>query len=123
MFHVQVHLFSQHAQLKKLSFSPMGRVIVVHFNYNTGDACGQNMVTSCTSQLCKWIRSRVAEELPQIKIEKFFIESGLSGDKSLTFINMWRTRGFHVQAEAWIPENVLNSVLKVNIINTTLLLL
>ena len=111
--YLQVKEVSQHAKVKKLSFSFYGRVAVVHFNYLTGDASGQNMTTTSTSHACKWIRSMVEKELPQIKITYYCIESGESGDKSIASLNMQRTRGFHVQAEAWIPENIINSVLKV----------
>lgn len=86
---------------------------VAHFEYSTGDACGQNMVTSVTSHLCKWILSKIADDLPAVHVVNYCIVSGLCGDKSITFRNLWRTRGCHVQAEAWIPENVLKSVLKV----------
>lgn len=86
---------------------------VAHFRFSTGDACGQNMVTGVTSHLCKWILSKIVEELPHVTVVKYCIESGLSGDKSVTFRNIWRTRGCHVQAEAWIPEDILKSVLKV----------
>lgn len=110
---IQVHSFSRHAELKKLDFSRFGRMIIIHFNYTTGDAAGQNMVTSCTSHLCKWIRSKIDRDIPHIKITFFYIESTSSGDKSMAYINLLRTRGFHVQAEAWIPESVLKKVLKV----------
>ena len=110
---MQVHLFSQHANLKEIVVTRHGRVAVTHFKYTTGDACGQNMTTSVTSHLCKWILSKIKEELPQIEVLFYSIESLLSGDKCMTFTNLWKTRGFHVQAEAWIPEDVLKSVLKV----------
>ncbi len=71
------------------------------------------MVTSVTSHLCKWILSRVIVELPEVKVLHYCIESGLSGDKSMTFTKLLKTRGFHVQAEAWISEDILKSVLKV----------
>ncbi len=73
------------------------------------------MVTSATSQLCKWILASLEVDLPQVKVVHYCIESGLSGDKSMTYLNLWRTRGCHVQAEAWIPEGVLKSVLKVRV--------
>lgn len=113
-----MQLNSQHAHLKEINITRHGCVAVVHFLFSTGDACGQNMVTSVTSHLCKWILSKVAVELPRVKVVSYCIESGLGGDKSMTFRNLWRTRGCHVQAEAWIPEDVLKSVLKVYIWNT-----
>lgn len=109
---MQVHLVSQHANLKAIAVTRHGRMAVPHFKYTTEDACGQNMVTGVTSHLCQWILSKIKEELPQVKVLFYSIESTLSGDKNMTFTNLWRTRGFHVQAEAWIPEDILKSVLK-----------
>lgn len=110
---LQVQLYSQHAFLKKIHVTHHDRVAVTHFEYSTREACGQNMVTSVTSHLCKWILPRIEKELPQIKVMHYCIESGLSGDKSISFQNYLRTRGYHVQAETWIPEDILKSVLKV----------
>lgn len=110
---IQVKLHSQHASLKKIEVSHHVRVAVIHFKYSTGEACGQNMVTSITSQLCKWLLSKMKKELPQIKVIHYCVESGLSGDKGISYQNLWKTRGCHVQAEAWVPEDVLKSVLKV----------
>lgn len=110
---MQVQLHSQHATLKQAHVTCHDRVVVAHFEYLTAEACGQNMVTSVTSHLCKWMLSKIKEELPQIEVQHYCVESGLSGDKSISFHNLWRTRGYHVQAEAWIPQDILQSVLKV----------
>jgi len=104
---------SQHAILTKIESKQFGRAVIVHFNYETGDACGQNMVTSCTHDLCTWFLDSLETELPQVKLCQYFIETGMSGDKKIGFLNQWRTRGHHVQAEAWIPTYILKSVLKV----------
>ena len=90
-----------------------GRGVIVNFHYSTGDACGQNMVTSCSHDLCRWILTVLEEELPHVKLFQYFLETGMSGDKKIGFINQWRTRGHHVQAEAWIPSHIIKSVLKV----------
>lgn len=90
-----------------------GRLLIVHFKFHTKDAAGQNMVTSSTWQLCKWLLRKIETELPSIQIINFWIESNMSGDKKVAFLNLMRTRGLHAQAEAWIPESILKSVLKV----------
>ena len=56
----------------------------------------------------------VEKDLPRIKILHFVIESDLSSDKTVAYLNMIRTRGVHVQVEAWIPEAILKSALKVS---------
>lgn len=109
----QVKLFSQHAELRKIDATRLGRLVVLHFNYYTHDAAGQNMVTSSTWHLCKWVLRMMEKELSSVKVVNFNIESLLSGDKKAAYVNLMRTRGLHVQAEGWIPNAILKSVLKV----------
>ncbi len=91
-----------------------GRAVILNLHFSTDDACGQNMVTSCSHDLCKWILEVMDKELPQVKLFKYYIETGMGGDKKIGFINQWRTRGHHVQAEAWISARIMKSVLKVS---------
>ena len=46
-------------------------------------------------------------------MKDFTVESLFSGDKQSTSTFLVLPRGIHVQAEAWIPESVLLSTLKV----------
>ena len=110
---MQVTLFSRHASLLDLSTTRQGRIVIVHFKFDTKDAAGQNMVTSSTWHSCKWLLRKIEKDLPSIRIINFWIESNMSGDKKTAFMNMMRTRGLHVQAETWVPESILRSVLKV----------
>ena len=110
---IQVKLFSQHATLINVTPTRQGRIVIAHFKFHTKDAAGQNMVTSGTWHSCKWLLRTIAKDLPHIKIINFWIESNMSGDKKVAFLNLMRTRGLHAQAEAWIPEAILKSVLKV----------
>ena len=91
----------------------LGRLLVVQFKYETQDAAGQNMVTSGTWHACKWLLRRVENDLPTVNIVNFWIESDVSMDKRMAAMHLFQTRGIHAQAEAWIPEAVLKSVLKV----------
>ena len=108
----QVRRYSQHAELVNLVPQRFGRTLVVEFKYNTRDAAGQNMVTSTTSHLCKWLLEKMEDDLKDVHVLEFLIESNLSCDKKLAMLNLVRSRGLHVQAEAWVPESVLRSVLK-----------
>ena len=109
----QVRQYSQHAELVSLSPQRFGRTLVVQFKYCTRDAAGQNMVTGATSHLCKWLLGKAEKEMEGVRIARFHIESNLSCDKKLAMLNLFQTRGIHVQAEAWVPDSVLQSVLKV----------
>ncbi len=110
----QVRLFSQHATLLEIEPVRFGRVLVVQFRFSTEDAAGQNMVTSGTWHACKWLLRKAEKELPGVKVTEFWVESNLSADKKMSPVNLFRSRGIHAQAEAWIPNAVLKSVLKVS---------
>ena len=112
----QVNMYSQHANLVDLRAIPNGCCLGVEFVYSTGDASGQNMTTSTTWHTCKWILSRVSQELPQVKVEYLMVEDSSSSDKKLSFRNLIRTRGTFAQAEAWLPESIIRDVLKVDIL-------
>ena len=90
-----------------------GRTLVVRFNFTTGDASGQNMVTTATWHVCKWALEQIKKDLPDVCVTDFIVESSASGDKQSAASMLVLPRGVHVQAEAWIPESVLQSTLKV----------
>lgn len=73
----------------------------LRFNFSTGDAAGQNMVGRATFAACSWI----LEEVDTIR--RFFLESNLATDKKGSQVNIMRTRGKRVTAEATIPRDVL----------------
>ena len=110
-----VNTYSQHAQLLELQPTRLGRTLVVGFMYSTQDAAGQNMVTSSTWHVCKWVLKQVEIDLPSVNVVRFWIESLHSGDKRVAMLGLYRPRGHHVVAEAWIPESILNAVLKVSL--------
>ena len=73
----------------------------LRFNYSTGDAAGQNMVGRATFAACSWILEQRDD------IRSFFLESNLATDKKASQVNVMRTRGKRVIAEATIPRDVL----------------
>ena len=77
------------------------KLVFLRFNYTTGDAAGQNMVGRATFAACSWI----LENYPRIR--HFYLESNFATDKKSSQINVMRTRGKRVTAEAVIPRDVL----------------
>ena len=73
----------------------------LRFNYSTGDAAGQNMVGRATFAACSWILDNVDT------VERFYLESNLATDKKASQVNIMRTRGKRVTAEAVIPREIL----------------
>lgn len=109
----QVKLYSQHTVLLDVQAQRFGRSIVIVLKFSTSDAAGQNMVTTATWYACKWLVKTFEEVHSPIKVERFFVESLLSGDKRLAWVNLYSTRGIHVIAEAWIPDAVMRDTFKV----------
>ena len=67
---------SRHADLVQIEPSLRGNMVTVTFLYETGDAAGQNMTTSCTWHACQWLLKQI-QYLDEIRLEDYFIESGL----------------------------------------------
>jgi hydroxymethylglutaryl-CoA reductase (NADPH) len=77
------------------------KFVFLRFNFSTGDAAGQNMVGRATFAGCSWIMDNYAG------IKHFFLESNFATDKKASQINIMRTRGKRVTAEAVIKRDVL----------------
>jgi len=103
---------SSHAKLTSVEPTLIGNVVHVTFLYETGDAAGQNMTTACTWQCCRFLLEQM-RHLEDVQIDDFIIESNMSGDKKVTFQSFIAGRGIRVVAEASIPTQVLEDVLKV----------
>jgi hydroxymethylglutaryl-CoA reductase (NADPH) len=82
------------------------RILYTRFNYTTGDAAGQNMTGKATQAACRWIMENYSG------IEHYFLESAFATDKKSSQVNMLRTRGKRVVAEATIPNELLQRVMR-----------
>ncbi|XP_078357500.1 uncharacterized protein LOC144642417 [Oculina patagonica] len=105
---------SHHCKLQSLEPWFIGRNLLMEFVYDSADAAGQNGVTVTTWHACKWAMEKIARERPDINIREYFIETKMSGDKSALPKNYIMGRGIEVQAETYITESTLKSVLKVD---------
>ncbi len=101
------------AKLIRINTSVFGDSLHLQFFYNTADAAGQNMTTSCTWIACEWIAKQI-EKNPHIKYESYFIEGNMSGDKKINFRSFTGGRGISVIASVYIPEVILKKVLRVS---------
>jgi hydroxymethylglutaryl-CoA reductase (NADPH) len=97
---------SRHAKLEDIRINMEGNQVLLIFDYTTGDAAGQNMVTLCTDAVCRYI----VENVP-VKPQHWFIESNYSGDKKATAVSFASVRGKKVTAETTIPDKVVREVL------------
>jgi hydroxymethylglutaryl-CoA reductase (NADPH) len=90
------------AQLTYIDTFLSNNFAYLRFNYRTGDAAGQNMVGRATFAACGWIIDHYPES-----IEHFYLESNFATDKKASQVNVMRTRGKRVTAEATIKREVL----------------
>jgi hydroxymethylglutaryl-CoA reductase (NADPH) len=86
-----------------------GRTLYTRFNFTTGDAAGQNLTGKATAAACAWI---VANYEPGI--EQFFLESNFATDKKSSQVNMLNTRGKRVVAEATVPNELFERIMRSN---------
>src|SRR4051794_22787415 len=93
-------------KLQEIEKFTAGRILYTRFNYTTGDAAGQNLTGKATQAACRWIR----EQRPEI--EHHFLESNFATDKKSSQVNMLRTRGKKVIAEATIPNELFQTVMR-----------
>jgi len=97
---------TRHGKLNDMKTTMEGNHVYLDFEYTTGDASGQNLVTIATEAICKYI-----EKKSPIKPRFWFVESNLSGDKKATVSSYLYTRGKKVVAEVLIPKKILTRFL------------
>ena len=89
------------AKLQYIDTFLSNKFAYLRFNYSTGDAAGQNMVGRATFAACSWILDHYDG------IKHFYLESNLATDKKASQVNVMRTRGKRVVAEAVVKRDVL----------------
>ncbi|WP_249010605.1 hydroxymethylglutaryl-CoA reductase [Conexibacter sp. DBS9H8] len=94
-------------RLLEIEQYPAARLLYTRFNYATGDAAGQNMTGKATSHAANWIVANYPGT-----IERFQLEGSMATDKKASQINMLRTRGKRVIAEATIPDALLRGLMR-----------
>ena len=85
---------SRYCRLIGLQTSVVANTVYVFFEYSTGDAAGQNMVTLATQAVC----DRLMRDMPN-KPQSWLVESMGSGDKRASPMAFRATRGRNVSAE------------------------
>ncbi len=87
----------------------VGKMRWLRFNFTTGDAAGQNMVTRATHHACQWI---LASGLTGL--DHFSMAANLDTDKKHSHLNTLHTRGRRVVAEITLPNALLEQQLRVS---------
>ncbi|MBL8195627.1 MAG: hydroxymethylglutaryl-CoA reductase, partial [Blastocatellia bacterium] len=106
---IQAEKTTKIGKLRDIEQYSASRFQFLRFNFTTGDAAGQNMVSKATKAACDWI----CKVYPGI--EHYYLESNFATDKKTSQINMLHTRGKRVVAEAVIPAKLLEKIMHTNI--------
>lgn len=93
---------TRHGQLIDMRITVEGNHVYLNFEFTTGDASGQNMVTIATEAICTYIQAH-SPVLPRYS----FIEANLSGDKKASAQSFLSVRGRKVTAEVILPTELI----------------
>ena len=103
----QAEATSSVARLQYIDPYLANKFVYLRFNFSTGDAAGQNMVGRATFAACSWM----LDNYPGVR--RFYLESNFATDKKASQVNIMRTRGKRVTAEATIKRNLLIETMRV----------
>lgn len=97
---------TRYGKLIDMKIEIEGNHVYLIFEFTTGDASGQNMVTIATEAICSYIRDRAP-----VKPRYAFLEANLSGDKKATAQSFLSVRGKKVTAESTLPASLVEKYL------------
>jgi hydroxymethylglutaryl-CoA reductase (NADPH) len=97
---------TSHGKLSDVSVNIEGNHVYLVFEYLTGDASGQNMVTIATNVVFDYILTNTP-----IEPDYAFLDGNLSGDKKANSQTLRSVRGKKVTAEATIPAELVEKFL------------
>ena len=103
----QAEATSSVAKLQYIDPYVANKFVYLRFNYSTGDAAGQNMVGRATLAASNWILDHYQG------ITNFYLGSNFETDKKASHVNIMRTRGKRVTAEATLTRDVMLQILRV----------
>lgn len=95
---------TRHGRLLRVEPLPMGRRVMVHFCFATGDAGGMNMIAKATDRACRWlVDNGVAPH--------FYLFSPLDSEKHASSSLFLGGKGKKVVAGARLPASLVRSYL------------
>ncbi len=97
---------TSHGKLSDINISIEGNHVYLVFEFLTGDASGQNMVTIATNAIFEFIMDN-----SPITPENAYLDGNLSGDKKASSQSLRSVRGKKVTAEAHIPADLVKKYL------------
>ncbi len=95
-----------HGKLIDVGTTLEGNHVYLNFEFTTGDASGQNMITIATQAICDYIQKN-----SPIPIRQLYVEGNLSGDKKASSQAYTSVRGRKVTAEVTLTPDLLEKYL------------
>lgn len=105
-FTVLANETTNYGKLKAMNIHMEGNHVYLIFEYTTGDASGQNMVTIATNAIYKYILKK-----SPVPIKHSFLEANFSGDKKASALSFLSVRGKKVTAEVNLSRELIKSML------------
>ncbi|MGA3147690.1 MAG: hydroxymethylglutaryl-CoA reductase [Acidimicrobiales bacterium] len=97
---------SRFGRLRDIEQYALGPMRWLRFNFITGDAAGQNMVTKAVHEACQWM---IDQRPPGLK--DFALAGNLDTDKKHSSMNNLHTRGKRVVAEVTLPAELIEDLM------------
>lgn len=97
---------TSHGRLLRLESHAIGREVIVHFVFHTGDAHGMNMIVKAANRACAWL-------VEQSDALRYYLFSGLEAEKKASANLLSGGKGRGAVAGARIPAALLKTHLHV----------
>lgn len=95
------------AKLQEVQRWPMHNILYMRWNYFTGDAAGQNMVSKATDHAAHWILREYPGEKPY-----YAFSGAIDTDKKHSYMNFLHSRGKRVVAELVLKNEVIKKLFR-----------
>jgi hydroxymethylglutaryl-CoA reductase (NADPH) len=96
--------------LRNIEQYAAARMRYLRFNFTTGDAAGQNMVSKACFVACEWIKANY----PHSGLQRYTLSGAMDTDKKHSQLNTLHSRGKRVIAEVTISDQLLRDNLGVS---------
>jgi hydroxymethylglutaryl-CoA reductase (NADPH) len=106
----QAETTTQVGQLRNIEQYAAARMRYLRFNFTTGDAAGQNMVSKACFAACEWIKVNY----PYQGLQRYTLSGAMDTDKKHSQLNTLHSRGKRVIAEVTISDQLLRENLGVS---------
>ena len=101
----QAESTTRHGKLLRLEVRPIGREVMVHFCFSTGDAHGMNMIVKATDKACRWVLEQSGAA------RRHYLFSGLESEKRASGSLFAGGKGKKVIAGVRLPARAVRAYL------------